>query len=98
MPVAAAGAAQEYSVRPRRDAGAAEPARLESVWGATPRGFKSHSLRSDGPPDGRAVLFVLALLGADAHTEHLGAGRPTRLRFRRGGRRSRRVRVRVLRL
>jgi hypothetical protein len=40
------------AVRSRRDARAAESARLESVCGATHRGFESHSLRHGVPDDG----------------------------------------------
>src|SRR5688500_20240364 len=55
-------------VVPRRGARAAESARLESVCGATHRGFESHSLRSQLPgpvldgsrPLGRATVACSA--------------------------------------
>ena len=51
---------------PWRGARAAESARLESVCGATHRGFESHSLRQPSPPaeaSGRAEDVAISLLG-----------------------------------
>ena len=68
------GPGYHLRVVPRRGARAAESARLESVCGATHRGFESHSLRSvvDGPADDDAAMAIAleeARAGAGEHGE-----------------------------
>src|SRR5438105_4747174 len=58
----------------RRDAGAAEPARLESVWGATPRGFKSHSLRWPAARGGEPRPPSAPELSVEAGSGRAGSG------------------------